>query len=391
MKFHFPMSRYRAAAFCLLTFSFCLHEASANDSAFSGTSGTPKLMRGEHRQIAMQSEKIVITADDKFYDTTVDFVFRNDGGAANVQMGFPESSYGDVEAGTKSTFVRFETAVDGRRVPAKRLVVNGDQEQGFESYWLKTVRFAPRQTRRVRVSYRSPMGGTTDWGTRNALVYAFTGQNWKGKVKRSDLEIRVKQPGLWIGLPLWDYKALPMTVETQPNVAIFRKTWRNWQAQGNFSFGLTRAVPFWMLDRDSLGLSPQILTGATTFRVGPVPADLPQNAQNPPAFMRGGKGYIALSHLTRRLDDFADNLGKYRKSRPVVHLKWDATTGSRLQAGKQILEFKKGQSDTILLGNDGYPTLYVPLEATAQKLGLTYVLEPEKRSFSLSRGTWTGQ
>ena len=384
-----------AAVFCLLTFAFYLPKARANDSAFSGSGGTPKLMRGEHRQIAMQSEKIVITADDQFYDTVVDFVFRNDGGAANVQMGFPESSYGDVEAGTKSTFLRFETSVDGRRVPAKRIVVSGQNlEQGVEAFWLKTVRFAPRQTRRVRVSYRSAMGGTTSWGTRNALAYYFSGENWKGLVERSDLEIRVKQPGLWIGLPMWKNGQIAMNLESKPDVAIFRKTWRNWQAQGGFLFGLTRAVPFWMLDRDTLdnvSVSPAVLANAKTFRVGPVPQELPQNAENPPAFVRGGVTYVSLSHLTRRLDDFASDLEKYRKQRPVVHLKWDAKTGSHLQAGNQVLSFKKGENGAISLGDSGYPTLYVPLAPVADKLGLSYQIDPKARLFRIKRGAWTGK
>jgi hypothetical protein len=223
----------------------------ANDSAFSGVSGTPKPLKGEHRFIAMQSEKVLICASSSTYDTVVDFVFRNDGGATSVQMGFPESSYGDVAAVKKSTFLSFDTYVDGRKVAAQRIVTSGsDGEGGVEAYWLKTVTFARHQTRRVRVAYRSPMGGNTDWGSHNALVYAFTGKNWKGLVDRSDLEVRVAKPGLWITNPRFDYKPLEMTLESTPKAAIFRKTWRNWQAQGDFLFGLTAAVPFWMMDKD---------------------------------------------------------------------------------------------------------------------------------------------
>lgn len=372
----------------------------ANDSAFSGVGGRPKLMKGEHPAIAMQSEKIVIVFNGENYDTRVDFVFRNDGNATSVQMGFPESTYGDVLPAQKTNFLRFDTWVEGRKVSAKRIVIKSS-EGLIDAYWLKTVSFAPRQRRHVRVEYRSPMAGHSTWSMHHAASYDFTGQNWKGKVERSDLEVRVREPGLWVGSPLWNYEPLAMNLKVGAKEAVFRKTWRNWQADGKFWFGLTRTVPFWMSDRslvsDNMNRSdadfdPKIFAAAKTFRVSALPAGLPQNAEAPPAFTRNGVTYISLPHLKNRLEDFVYQLTKHRGLRPKVDLKRDEKTGvSTLVAGQTTLHFapRVGSPAPILLRGEYDSTLYVPLASVARKLGLTFQLDPKNRLFDLKRGSWT--
>lgn len=370
----------------------------ANDSAFSGVSGTPKPLRGEHRSIVMQSEKVVVTADDSHYDTVVDFVFRNDGGATSVQMGFPESSYGDVSADTKSTFLSFSTYVDGRKVAARRIVTSGGEGfGGTEAFWLKTVTFAPRQTRRIRVAYRSPMGGDTEWGTHSSLVYDFTGKNWKGKVERSELEVHITKPGLWIAYPRFDYKRLAMKLDVTTNEAVFSKTWRNWEAQGSFLFGLTPTVPFWMMDKGIT--NNQRVLSTTTFRVGPVPKELPSQAEAPHGFTRDNVTYISLSQLKRCLDGFTYNLEKYRGLKVATSLNWNGKTQiTTLRAGNKTLSFSPdkpvvpgGKSPILLPDRYGGSTLFVPLDAVARTLGLEYTIDSSKRLFELKRGNWTGQ
>lgn len=384
--------------------------AGANDSAFSGVGGTPRPMRGEHRSIQMQSEKILIRADAKGYSTDVDFVFVNHGGKTSVQMGFPETSYEDGDAERKTVFLRFATFVDGRKALAKRVITSqGGPET--EAYWLKTVDFGPKQTRRVRVSYRSPWGGNTEWGTRTALAYDFTGKNWRGLVERSDLEIRVADEGLWLAAPHFAAPlsaSAPLAMELEvlptkgtPRVAVFRKTWRSWQAQGNFLFGLTRMVPFWMLDRADVGPmqgSPQSLATMRTFRIGNVPAELPSKVELPPAFRRNGVVYLSLNHLERRLGGFAYDLEKRGGTKPEVAVKWDAKTRlTTLTAGAQTLSFApnaafEGTSARPILLRGVYgDSLYVPLAAVAKNLGLTFASDVKSRFFDLKRGTWTGK
>ncbi len=387
------------------------HAARANDSAFSGVGGTPKPMRGEHRSIAMQSERIVIVADAKGYSTDVDFVFRNDGAAQSVQMGFPENSFGDSEAATKSAFLRFGTMVEGRAVKAKRVVIASDSPE-TEAYWLKTVAFPARSTRRVRVSYRSPWGGNTEWGTRHALAYAFTGQNWKGKVERSDLEIRVATPGLWVAMPRFSYppqfESLPLAMTRQdlpengasnpPDRVIFRKTWRNWQAQGSFLFGLTRTIPFWMLDRGSMSIEPGRLASAQTFRIGKVPADLPVGVDLPPGFLRGGVAYGALNHIENRLSVWAYDLREKLGIPAPVSLIWDAKARvSTLKAGAKTLKFSPdtpalgSKNPNLLLQGEFGPTLFVPLAPLAKTLGLGVKIDAKNRLFELKQGSWKGK
>ncbi len=370
-------------------------EVRANDASFSGVGGTPRLMAGEHHSIAMESEEIVIVANDKFYDTTVDFVFRNDGNAASVQMGFPESRINDVKPANKSAFLRFSTSVDGRKVSAKRMVPQSEMGND-NAYWIKTVTFARHQKRHVRVEYRSPMAGAPTWGVHQAAIYDFTGKNWKGKVERSDLEVRIRESGLWIGSPLWNFEPVAMKLKIGTKEAVFRRTWRNWQAQGKFWFGLTRAVPFWMWDKNLFGSAsnPKIFAAAKTFRVGKVPVNLPQNAEAPPAFTRNGTIYISLSHLESRLSDFARDLNEHRKIAAEVDLKQDEKSGiSTLTAGRKTLHFAPHVRSPapILLRGEYESTLYIPLAPVVKTLGLTFKLDANGRSFDLNRGSWTGQ
>ena len=134
--------------------------------------------RGENKAIRMKSEVVVLTAGLKDFATRADFVFENETGQSQtVPMGFPEGNFGDVSSAgplRKSGFKRFVTFVDGNRVAAKRTFLKDADEAGFDTYWLKTVSFAPHQTRRVRVEFLSPYGGNTNWGfTKRAVIFVY--------------------------------------------------------------------------------------------------------------------------------------------------------------------------------------------------------------------------
>jgi hypothetical protein len=91
-------------------------------------------------------------------------------------------------------------------------------------------------------------------------------------------------------------------------------------------------------------------------------------------------------------------LEKYRKSKVKVEMFWkEKPRQATLVAGAKTLRFspdtatEPGGARPIFLNGIYGGSLYVPLDAVAKKLGIEYVLDPNKRLFKLSRGTWTGQ
>ena len=69
-------------------------------------------------------------------------------------------------------------------------------------WWLKTVSFAPRERKNVRVTALSRVGmqgvvGGGGYGYIGQIGYNFTGANWKGLVAHSELELRFPLDGWW--------------------------------------------------------------------------------------------------------------------------------------------------------------------------------------------------
>ncbi len=380
--------------------------ARANDSSFEGVGGTMRPTKGENQSVRMKSEVVVLTAGKEDFSTRADFVFGNETDQSQtVPMGFPEGNFGDVSAGGplgRSGFKGFATWVDGNRVVAKRTVLKDADSSGFDTYWLKTVVFAPRQTRRVRVEFRSPYGGNTNWGYTRAMSYAFTGKNWRGKVGESKLEVRLTQPGLWRAVASGqDEKVLPMSLQSDARGATFRRTWKNWEADESFLFGLERAVPFWRKDtggNDSGAVTMATVAATQTVRVGPKPKTL-ESTDGFPAdgFSRGGVLYVGVDHLANRLETW----GYDEKPRRRVNLILPAN-GFDLSAGKSRLQGREGATTMRVNGSllelgapivaiprSGTRLFYVPIAPVARKLGWQVALRGE-RLFTLTRGSWRG-
>ena len=385
--------------------------ARANDSAFDGVGSTARLMRGENSAIRMVSEKVVLTAQKHGYTTRADFVFRNDSARAlKVPMGFPESNSGE-EATPKTQFTYFRTAVDGQPIQAKRTVLAQSDSNNIDTYWLKTVTFAPNQTRRVRVEFGSPYGGSTAWGYTRAVAYYFTGGNWRGKVAESTLEIHVDQAGLWRAVARDEKgKAMPfaltMSGQGANQRAVLRRVWKNWEAQQFVTVGLERVPPFWRLDTlgpDNGEFTLQSVAAAQTFRVGDKPDESRIDTVEPvmgfptAVFTRNGTSYLWIGHLTDRLDLWGESL------KPKVKKTFSPTTGFVVRAGKTRLSGKVGQKTMQINGKTvalGAPILsvpgqyqgtmtYLPLAPIARELGLRYSTQGE-RLFRLERGNWKG-
>ena len=381
--------------------------AYANDSSFEGVGGTVRPTRGENKAIRMKSETVILTAGENDFSTRVDFVFANETAKLQrVPMGFPEGNFGDVSSAgpmKNSGFKSFTTWVDGNRVAAKRTILKEADASGFDTYWLKTVLFAPRQTRRVRVEFRSPYGGNTNWGFTNAMSYAFTGKNWRGNVGESRMEVRVPIAGLWRTVATGnDEKVLPFSLRNDASGAVFRRTWKNWEAQENVTFGLERAVPFWRVDAtgsDSGSITMNAVSATQTVRVGPKPKNIePTEGFPADGFTRDGVFYVGIGHIKSRVEDW----GYAQKPKIDTSLDFSDTKGFDLRAGKLRLQGREGEANILVNGKTielGAPIiavpagsvrlLYVPLAPIARELGWKFSLRGE-RLFTLERGAWRG-
>ena len=376
--------------------------AQANDSSFEGVGGSPRPTKGENKAIRMVRETVILTAHANDYSTQADFIFSNETGTAQkVTMGFPEGNFGDVNTDKlhkSSGFRGFKTFVDGSPIAASRINLSEMDESGFDTYWVKTVSFAPRQTRRVRVTFSSPYGGTVNWGLTRALSYSFTGKNWRGDVSES-----VPQQGLWRAVAMANNgKPLAFQAQTSATGATFRKVWKNWQAQDGVVFGLERVLPFWREDvtgADNGSTTLAFVNASHTVRVGAKPAVL-ESPQGMPTqgFTYNGVFYVSVDHLENKLESWGDE----QKPKIKTELKFSPATGFDLRAGKTRIQGQEGDKMVRVNGkllavggpilgvsSSDYESLYVPLAAIAHQLGWKMTMRGE-RLFTLERGNWKG-
>jgi hypothetical protein len=148
----------------------------ADDGFVSGVSGTPKLMKS-HRSIRMVAEWVHITVPEGRVHAV--FLFRNDGPATTVAMGFPEEGGGDGHFSDWTYLDGFRRSVGGRRLRVRRLVDATGRDYSY--WWVSKVHFAAHQTRRVTVDYTGGVGGMSTGD--GFLQYVLrTGSSWHGRI-----------------------------------------------------------------------------------------------------------------------------------------------------------------------------------------------------------------
>jgi hypothetical protein len=290
--------------------------ARANDSAISGTSGTPGYLKatqlaGEHKTIRMMREQIVMTIGRNDYVTDARFVFHNDGAATTVKMGFPEGADGDSDFTSlkrKTAFKEFQTWVDGREIKATRMVADANEEDfSLDVFWVKTVHFARGQTRQVRVRYRSDIGISTDG---DFVFYDFTGGNWKGKVAQSTLRVKFTVPGTYRLFPL-NEELGKYTWADRNNEIVLR--WRDWQAQAGFVLRYLRTLPNGLVRareakelseewRPYSGMKIKMVHGKESFNPWRAEANWP-----PAALLRDGRAFIQFRQLSDIMCEMWEN------------------------------------------------------------------------------------
>ncbi len=170
--------------------------ARADDGGLS-FGGSPRLLSG-HPSVSMQSEIVTMAVGSETVKVDCLFVFRNDGPACAVRMGFPDEGRGsedpdeegvDTSHPPKGTFTSYVSYVDGARVPTQ--IVRAGTPGNF--WHTKTVRFAANSTRRVRDVYTLGTGGqiaAMGNGEYSETYYILhTGASWHGPIGRAELDI----------------------------------------------------------------------------------------------------------------------------------------------------------------------------------------------------------
>jgi hypothetical protein len=370
--------------------------ARANDSGIEGVGGRWRLIQGEHKSVRMESERVEVDLSTHDYRVRASFLFRNEGAATTVTMGFPEGGYGDTSDGKRTSFRDFKTSVDGMPTLARRMPVES-REGLYQAHWLKTVRFRRGQTRRVVVSYRAPLGSSVARGYEHFAAYRFTGGNWRGKVSRSDLVVRMRAPGTWAMLPELGGKSMPrQLVKTG-----FSYTWRNWQAQDDFSVGVVRTVRGWMTDvrrlsdhAESGGPFSEKLSSVYTVTV---PGRAPSAVEYaPPALIRARRIWLRLTTLHDALSEVYPAIRKADGSHLRVSLTGDAKTKTAIlelpsrrltfrpgvrditvQEGRAPLRVRLSEAPFVLSSVMG-SAMYVPASPVAALCGLRIESNPEQ-------------
>jgi len=162
--------------------------ARADDAAVQGVGGAMEAMQ-EHPSVVMKSELVEARVTPKGADVRCVFVFRNDGPAAKVKMGFPEYGWGDIDIEHPRGFRSFRSWVDGEPVATAIEGFRADRDRGWKRWRTKLVPFSAGQTRRVEVRYEDGIGEMSDGS--NFFTYALrTGASWKGKIGHAKVVVR---------------------------------------------------------------------------------------------------------------------------------------------------------------------------------------------------------
>jgi hypothetical protein len=180
------------AAILLLSLYTAAVHADDGGIAFGGS---PRLLNG-HPSVSMQSEVVQMIVGKDTLHVDCQFVFRNDGPACKVRMGFPDSGRSAMdpeEEGPQKhptgTFTSYTSYVDGVKVPTQ--TIHGAQEGDF--WHAKVVNFPAHATRHVHDVYTVPVGGGIVYDGKGSIQQAYyilhTGASWHGSIGRAEVDV----------------------------------------------------------------------------------------------------------------------------------------------------------------------------------------------------------
>ncbi len=193
--------------------------AGANDTALLVRGGLASAMR-EHPSIRMVAAEIHADIFNGYSLVRCDYLFRNEGEATTVTMGFPSlPGYGDIqEQAVAPPLADFRTWVDGAEVSTRQVREAGSVKQPGRRWYVKEVAFAAGQERQVRDTYRQPNGRVSD-GTQFFPYVLSTGASWHGPIGAVRVGVLWGEDWEWTPYPRpWEQGEW----EQQPNFDDFR-------------------------------------------------------------------------------------------------------------------------------------------------------------------------
>ena len=183
----------------------------ADDSAITW-SGSPKMLKG-HPTVSMVSEKIVLTVhlgDNAYTDADCTFLFKNNGPACSVRVGFPDRTRGAdegnfVKSGGNPDFPHptfqelqnFKSWIDGKPVATSVVLSQDPTVKGATyggSWHVKVVKFPANGSVTVRDTYRQPQSGGIGAGNiyLNQVQYIMsTGASWNGPIGEAEVDVHL--------------------------------------------------------------------------------------------------------------------------------------------------------------------------------------------------------
>lgn len=168
----------------------------ADDGAIFGIGGTVAPMK-QHPTVRMVRERVDIKLHKDGAVVRCRFVFRNEGPATIVKMGFPEQAIGDIGSIKKSAYGYFRSWVDGKKANVRFVPSARTYTTVYRAWHVKAVPFMANQTRIVEDEYSSEYGG--DASDNKWFSYILrSGKNWKGSIGEAVISVD--------GSEIWSYR-----------------------------------------------------------------------------------------------------------------------------------------------------------------------------------------
>jgi hypothetical protein len=183
----------------LLLFVLFINNIYANDSWVNSSGGSFALFNDKNPNVQMASETIKIDLYNNYYEMDIEFHFFNFGETIELQVGFPEYTWGTTD--TKN-FSNFETTVNNKKVnfdiiqninfsPAK----NSNSSINIKSWFVRNVVFEANNYTITRVRYRADYSGA---GPYDRMDYLYgTGSTWKGNIEQMNIII-INRTDYWL-------------------------------------------------------------------------------------------------------------------------------------------------------------------------------------------------
>lgn len=150
----------------------------ANDTLVQKNTGGNDYIIGEAKDIIIESEILQIDLFDDYYHVSVDYVFRNEGAEAVLEVGFPEIEYykttDDVtpvilDDPKRLKLSNFKTSVNGVNqkveiedadIYIKPKVHSKESWENIRHFYKKTVTFPAKQKTNIHVEYDTSYGSS---------------------------------------------------------------------------------------------------------------------------------------------------------------------------------------------------------------------------------------